>query len=72
MRSMHTLILAGLLVGSRVWSQSNDVRYNCTAKEKKGAGDAASVVTAKSESGAVAAMKQRWPGYSSYVCSPAH
>ncbi len=72
MRTMHTLILAGLLIGTTAAAQSKDTRYNCTAKGKKGSGDAASVVTAKSESGAVEAMKKRWPGYSSYVCSPAN
>ena len=71
MRTMHTLILAGLLIGSTAAAQSKNNRYNCTAKGKKGSGDAASVVTAKSESGAVDALKKRWPDYLTYVCSPA-
>jgi hypothetical protein len=45
-----------------------DLKYSCTAKGKKGSGDAASSVSAKSESDAVSKMKDRWPGYDKYVC----
>ncbi len=57
-------------IASPVIAQSTDLKYSCTAKKKKGVGDAASVITAKSESAAVEAMKKRWPGFASYSCVP--
>ena len=62
------LIVTALFGAMPASGQQRDFRYRCEAKKKRNAGDASSVITAKSESQAVEAMKKRWPGFSSYSC----
>ncbi len=69
MKRFATMVVLTCLLGfEHAAAQSKDLKYSCTAKKKKGAGDAASVITAKSESAAVEEMKKRWPGFESYSC----
>jgi hypothetical protein len=70
-RNLALLVVALAFSPLFAHAQAKDIKYNCTAKGKKGSGNAASVITAKSESYAVEAMKKRWPGYSSYACAQA-